>query len=227
MEDVHEMRARWSRLPTAWIMNGGLQAFHGRKGLLGSSVAALKILTAILLAAENNSAGKAGANQGSASLSYDDLMDRTGLSRASISAGIARLVDADIVIVHHQGRGQRNRYVMRDYGPGDHYARIANLSLYRHANTTKVTVLCELSTRREADLNALKLYLFLCAIKDRRLSYAMASYERINEVTGIPESKIRPAISVLVEHRLIDVDREKSTPDKRNHPNHYVILGLN
>lgn len=62
--------------------------------------------------------------------------------------------------------------------------------------------------------------------RDRRRGDAMISYERINEQAGIPEAKIRQAISVLIEHRLIDVDREKATPDKRNHPNHYIVLGL-
>lgn len=219
-------RARWSRLPTAWINQGGLKAFRSRERLLGATMAGLKILIAVLLTAENNSAAEIGPGQGSASLSYDDLMDSTGLSRGSIAQGVALLRDAGIVTVRQEGRGKRNRYFMRDYGAGDHYTKISNLALYRHPSTTRVTVLCELSTRSEADANALKLYLLLCAVKDRKSAFAMVSYERINEVTGIPEAKIRPAISVLIEHRLIDVDREKSTSEKRNHPNRYVILGL-
>lgn len=220
-----QSQSRWSRLPTPWIRDGGLKHFTGRSRL-GASVAALKILVAILLSAENNSATTAGPNQGSASLSYDELMDLTGLSRASVAAGVKHLVGAELVTVRAEGRGQKNRYVLKDYGPNDHYTKLANNALYRHPNMTRISVLCELSTRSEADMNALKLYLLLCATVDRRRGDAMISYERINEQAGIPEAKIRQAISVLIEHRLIDVDREKATPDKRNHPNRYIVLGL-
>lgn len=45
-------------------------------------------------------------------------------------------------------------------------------------------------------------------------------------VAGIATDRIRQGLSVLIEHGLISVDREKSADDKRNHPNRYKILGL-
>jgi hypothetical protein len=48
-------------------------------------------------------------------------------------------------------------------------------------------------------------------------------YEKIWNYTGIPESKIRQAISTLIEHGFVHVDRDKIPEEKKNHPNRYEI----
>jgi len=69
---------KWARLPLKWIHEQGLSVFQGGKQL-GVSMAALKILMAVLLRAENKAPASAEVTQGSACLSYDELMEMTGL----------------------------------------------------------------------------------------------------------------------------------------------------
>lgn len=98
---------KWARLPLKWIYDGDLAMFRGGKQL-GANVAALKILLAVLLKAENRSPETAVATQGSASLSYDDLMEMTGLSRSMVASGIKRLRHLDQLSVTQEGRGGKN-----------------------------------------------------------------------------------------------------------------------
>ena len=89
---------RWSRLPVAWIVEGRLVEFRaGRE--LGTSMAALKLLTSIVLLAKNAPVRVAGPDQGSVMLSYDELMGLTHLSRASVAAGVKRLEAMGLVTV--------------------------------------------------------------------------------------------------------------------------------
>jgi predicted transcriptional regulator len=217
--------ADWSRLPSQWIHNEDLRLFQAGK-YLGKSVAALKVLLAVALCAENNSADKAGRNQGSAGLSYDELMSLTDLSRPMVAAGVKLLCGSGIVAVEGEGQGRKNRYFLSGYGVGEPWGKLPNKRLYRNARTDRIMALHEFSCRRVSDLNALKLYLLLTAFRDVRKNYAMIGYEKIWDYTGIPEAKIRRAISVLIEQGMIRVDQEKGTADKRNHPNRYEILGL-
>jgi DNA-binding transcriptional ArsR family regulator len=250
----------WSRLPSGWIRSRGLRRFTVGKRL-GVSTAALKVLLAITLRAENNPsksatrshqgsaslirdvefsmsdemlialpiedrAPTAGPNQGSASLSYDELMNLTDLSRPMVSEAIKLLQAEKIVLVKQEGRGGKNRYFLSDYGEGDRWGKIPNEKLYAQNNTDQIPTLHGFSCRREADLNALKLYLLFCAFRNTKTNHTMIGYEKIHEYTGIREARIRAAISVLIEHGLIRVDREKASEDKKNHPNRYEILGL-
>ncbi|RUX73387.1 hypothetical protein EN925_00860 [Mesorhizobium sp. M7A.F.Ca.US.006.04.2.1] len=190
------------------------------------STAALKVLLAIVVRAENKSTAQAAQTQGSACMSYDELIDLTDLSRAMISSAVKLLTSAGIVIVKREGRGGKNRYFLTGYGETDRYGKIPNKTLYRQAPSDRLSALHELSCRRESDMNALKLYLLFCAFRDGKTNAAMIGYERIWIYTGIPEAKIRRAISVLIEHGFIQVDRDRSSAEKKNHPNRYEILGL-
>jgi DNA-binding transcriptional ArsR family regulator len=225
MAEFDASRQRWSRLPSRWVHEEGLRRFAaGRR--LGASSAALKLLVAITLPAENNASGKTGPNQGSVSLSYDQLMSLTDLSRAMVSAALKLLQSAGLVWVKREGRGRKNRYFLKAYGDTDPWAKIPTRAFYRDSNRDRIAVLHELSCRRESDMNALKLYLLFCAFRDRRKTYAMIGYQKISQYTGISEAKIRRAISVLIEHGLIRVDRDRAPDEKQNHPNRYEILGL-
>lgn len=225
MRPAKSAAQRWSRVPTEWIRSLGLKSFRaGRQ--LGVSVAALKVLVAVILHAENKAGGEAGIDQGSAALSYDQLTQLADLSRAMVAHGTRRLERLGILAVDHGRRGAPNRYRLVGYEEGRPWAKIPNRRWFRNADSDRIAALHELSCRRECDLNALKLYLLFSAFRDNRSRHAMIGYEKIEEYSGIASGKIRQAISVLVEHALIAVDRDKDPKDKLNHPNKYEILGL-
>ncbi|CAN5279553.1 hypothetical protein BH10PSE13_BH10PSE13_10060 [soil metagenome] len=217
--------ARWSRAPTSWIRSEGLKAFRGGRHQ-GVSIAALKLLFAIMLHAENNADDEVGPDQGSVALSYDALSGLTNLSREMIAHGVRFLEKAGVVTVVRGGRTSPNRYRLADYEAGKPWSKIPNRRWFRHAASDRIATLHDLSCRRECDLNALRLYLLFCAFANNRTHVAMIGYEKIEDYTGIASGKIRPAISVLVEHGLIAVDRDKDPDDKLNHPNKYTVLGL-
>ena len=217
--------ARWSRAPTAWIRSEGLRGFRAGSHL-GVSIAALKLLFAVILHAENNAGDEIGPNQGSAALTYDELMSLTDLSRAMIAHGARHLVKVGIVSIERDGSRSPNRYRLAAYGSDHPWTRIPNRRWFRHAASDRIATLRDLSCRRECDLNALKLYLLFCAFANNKTQIAMIGFEKIEDYSGIPSGKISPAISVLIEHGLVSVDRDKDPGATVNQPNKYEILGL-
>ena len=87
-----------------------------RRASTWASSAALKVLLAFLLRAENKAIGKAGPNQGSVSFSYDQLMSLAHLSRAMVSAAVKLLQSVGIVSVKKQGGSRKNCYFWNAYG---------------------------------------------------------------------------------------------------------------
>lgn len=212
---------KWFRLPNAWIHAHRLKSFVGGSSL-GQSMAALKILMAILLKAENKAAGLAGPTQGSAALTYDDLMELADLSRSMVAKGVKRLQEFGLVDVTSEGRGGKNRYKFVDYSAAS-WSKIPYRQIAGVGSPMRVDFLHDLSCRRSTDLNALKLYFLLCAHRSGANPYAMIGYNRITEASGIFNPRIRQAISILIEHGLIKVEQEKA--GKQNSPNRYHILG--
>lgn len=203
----------------------GLTRFRAGASL-GVSMAAMKLLIALILHAQNAPAEDAGDEQGTAALSYDSLTELTDLSRGMVAHGVRFLERHKLVAVERGKRGAPSKYRLAGYGLNDPWGRIPNRRLFRHAEPNRIMVLHELSCRRECDLNALKLYLLFSAFRDNRSRSAMIGYDKIEDYTGIASGKIRQAVSVLVEQGLVAVDREKDPENKQNHPNKYEILGL-
>lgn len=191
-------------------------------------MAALKVYVAVLVHAENNSLPKAGPHQGSASLSYTELGNLTGLSRGMISAGITKLKEGGFVMTTPEGRGRRNRFFLSDYGPSNRYAPLPVNKMWAGGLPSgELRFLRALSGKNRSEFIGLKLYLLLCSLRDRRTGAAKISYEGIHRRTGIPEARISNGLSVLYDHRLVRRLTEKQPgDDKKNPPNEYFILGL-
>lgn len=217
----------WARLPNQWMAEDGLKFFRGGAEQ-GVSMAALKVLVAILCHAENNSVAKAGPNQGSAALSYTELCNLTGLSRGKVSSGIKKLKEGAFVTVAREGQGGRNRFFLAHYGPNDRYAPLPLKKMWAGGLPSgEMKFLRSLSGKNRSEFLALKLYLLLCGTRDKRTGAAKISYEGIYRRSGIPEARIRGALSVLYDHGLVRRLEEKQPgADKRNPPNAYFIRGL-
>ncbi|PZQ59086.1 MAG: hypothetical protein DI570_16750, partial [Phenylobacterium zucineum] len=157
---------RWFRLPAAWIRDEGLHAFSAAPTRRGRSGAALKVLIAILARAENQRADSAGPLQGSAAVSYDELMELTDLSREMVAKGVAMLREQKVVTVQPDPRTRKSRYFVRDYGPKDGFGRLPKGRLFGAGSQSQMRTLYTLSIRNEADVNALKLLLMISALQD-------------------------------------------------------------
>ena len=223
---------RFARLPNAWIYDDGLRRFRTRSRDRGASGGALMVLVAILVKARNDSDDRAGPLQGSASLTYEELEHLTDLSRASISKGLRLLEQEGVIRTVHEGQGRKNRYFVRDYGADDKYGRLSATRMYGGSAGERLRTLHDLSIRNETDVNALKIYLFLCAAYDRGRYGALVNYKTIAEKTGVAENKIRRALSVLYEHNLARVseyevkDGDPTLAHPDNPPNFYRVLGI-
>jgi len=175
--------------------------------------------------AVNRRAAESGSDQGSAALSYAQLIELTDLSRGMVAKGVTLLRKTDIVAVETTP-GRTTRYRLAGYGVGDKFGRVPKSPLYRGPGAQALKALYDLSLRNEADVNAMKLYLYLCGTQNNESRIAIVSYQTIWEKTGIPKAKIRRALSVLYEHGLVSgsaIDRQETgEPPAMG----YKVLGL-
>lgn len=218
--------AEWASLPTYWILKpqydaqpnwkSGLVAFGGRD--IGTKCAALKLYLAIVLRAEFKAGSK---RHGCATITYDDFQNSVGLSRPYISRGLKFLVAQEMISASPNGRSIE--YKLTNYAIGGRWVKLPKRHLLRLDGSRPLQ---NLSTRRRTDLNALRLYLLLLALKSKANSDAKISYDNIIKYTGMQRRNISQAISILVEYELITVRTEHDHSESKNQPNRYAIKGL-
>lgn len=202
--------ARWSSVPTWWIREMGISVFIGGKQT-GTSIAALKILLAVVLLADFHT------RKTSSSLS--DLEGLTGLSRPKVIDGINDLEQKRILIVNRDGHVNEYELVMPE--DDKQWGKIPYQNLRRY--------LAEISNRGIMTLAGMKIYLLLVAWRPNDSSSISISHEKIREQTGVQTRHVRAGIDVLINHRLIRVStNEARTPNKiQAGYNVYTLLGLN
>lgn len=202
--------ARWSSVPTWWIREMGISVFIGGKQT-GTSIAALKILLAVVLLADFHT------RKTSSSLS--DLEGLTGLSRPKVIDGINDLEQKRILIVNRDGHVNEYELVMPE--DDKQWGKIPYQNLRRY--------LAEISNRGIMTLAGMKIYLLLVAWRPNDSSSISISHEKIREQTGVQPRHVRGGIDVLINHRLIRVStNEARTPNKiQAGYNVYTLLGLN
>ncbi|WP_230177982.1 hypothetical protein [Aquabacterium sp. CECT 9606] len=151
---------------------------------------------------------------------YVALGEATGLSRALIADGLQRL--QGLGLIHPEGSNQKRRY--RIAWPQEH--RFFKLPCQAIVKDGSITAFKAFNLRSKHELHALKLFIYLAAIRNNNLTYSMASYEKIFERTRIPERDIRRAIGLLIGTGLLEgVDREHSHTRNVNEPNKYYLKG--
>ena len=113
---------KWVRLPTRWILDGGLNEWQWRGGGNGSnSIAALMCLIVIAHVAEQE--------HGFARVTYYLLMETAGLSRPKISAGLKILAEKGLIDRKVDGRSRVQLTTFDPKGgwaklPGEKHVRI-------------------------------------------------------------------------------------------------------
>lgn len=205
-------RLEWVRLPTQWIEAGGLREFRWGKGG-GVDIAAL--LTLIVIAQHADQA------TGTAVLTYDRMCLATGLSRATLSAALARLRLSHRV-EPAPDLGQSG-YRLVGFDPNAGWGKLPARRLY--AGDT-VPAFAEFKLRSVNELNALKLYLLFVSRRNRETNFINLSYDSIENYSGIDRARIKAALNVLAVQNLVHVDRLKSTTYEAGLANAYRIVHI-
>lgn len=217
-----ELRYEWVRIPTWWILSEQtnlLPSFSFQDK--GRSIAALMIYIAMAVRAQQQSTEEFVG--GTARLTYDDLGNSTGISRALISTGIKKLVELGLITALNYRK--QNVYVLVNHMEAP-WAKLPKKHLYQGETTGEIGVFTKyFNLRSRVELNALKLYLLLLAFRDNRSNVAFITHPKIYEYSQIPRNSIRQAISFLVAHDLIGMDKVL-TEDGKARVNRYEIRGL-
>lgn len=156
-----------------------------------------------------------------ARLTYEDINALTGLSKKLISAGIKKLVERQL-IWRVDGSGT---YGILALTRGKHWAKVPGQALMSKGQTSFLPF-NHFSHRSKHELNALKVYFYYAATRDRAKPYSEPSFEKIFVRTGVSERDIPRANSLLITSGLLASTRSAPTEDtKKYESNHYYMMG--
>lgn len=223
----------WVKMPASVIREGKLKKMLWAEDAIGKQshkVAALKIFIALCMCAELNDMycdfGDFPLQQYSAQLTYDRIGELTALSRNSISEGIAVLVRLDIISVRTEGR--KNVYRLSQFDGSGNWSKLPCKDILT-SDQKRIEAFYQLKLRSKIELYALKMYIYLCTVRDNKTPYASASFEKINEATAIPERDIPRTHAFLSGIGLIAIvekrRNENAEQSKVNTPNSYYLKG--
>jgi DNA-binding transcriptional ArsR family regulator len=216
------------KMPSFWIIDQTLSQlkWDGKDNAAGVSALMLYISIAHKV---NSEANKEFSGVGFAKLSYSDFERIVGLSRAKIAGGLKKLEEIGIITTDKGGK--TSVYQLVGYNPKEKWAKLPCRYLYKNEC---IKVFSDFHLRHKNELNALKMYLLAVAFRDNTSNHAIISYEKINHYTGISENDICYAISLLVNLKLIQVDRSPTESIEGQtegswtfkHKNMYRLIGL-
>lgn len=189
---MSELR-NWVKLPSAWVEQGGLREFQWGKTGGSRQAAALMVLLGV--------AHHADAATGVSRMTYDDLHQAVSLSRTLISDGLDVLGERGLVTREAKGR---STFALADYDPKRGWAMLPARPLYTSGCIRAFT---DFHLRRKAELDALKAYFAFAARRDSEKNRAHMTYEQLSDYAGIPEGRIKSAISVLIHNNLVVVEQ--------------------
>lgn len=196
----------WVRMSSYWLLNedrpplASLRWFGPQKS---DQIAGLMIYMALVHHANDQPTAKFG-ERGWTALTYTRLGDITGLSRSKISGGLSVLQKLGAIEICRNGRS--NSYHVVDYGQSGGWAKLPARGLYSR-DLQRIPAFHALKLRSRVELNALKIYLLIIALRDNSTNYAVVSYDRIRDYTGINRIDIKSALSLLVTQGMIQVDQ--------------------
>jgi hypothetical protein len=127
------------------------------------------------------------------------------LSRAKVSAGLSILEALAVIIRSPEGRSS---YQLTRFGLTDGWCKFPAKRLYSFG---RIIAFHDFTLRKQAELNALKLYYLFAARRGEDTNMANISYDRIEVYIGLDRSRIKTAISALAGQGLIHVEHVPST----------------
>jgi DNA-binding Lrp family transcriptional regulator len=217
--------AEWVIIPTIWILDKELlvlKRFRWQGPEKSGFVAALMTYIAIAHYAVSSPTGNM-EEPGMATLSFSDLSRITNLSRAKVAEAIRILELHDLI---KRVRVQKtNIYKITGYNPERYWAKLPAKKMYDE-QLNEILPFKHFKLRQKTELNALKIFFLLVALRDRKTNHANPSYDKISEYTGVQKGEIRSALSLLVTLEMIHVDKGLSLVGPENIFNMYRVVGI-
>ena len=217
----------WVRLPTKWILNEEENSYlksmrWNSKGANSHNTASLMVLLAI---ASNTSHRETRRNPqvGKVELSFTDLTNITSISRKLVSEGLKKLISAGLI--EKNTLKKVNQYTLcGDLQSG--WGKLPAKKLYDQ-RVESIKAFKNFKLRSKVELNALKLYFLIVALRDNEANSSLMTYETITKYTAILRNDINPAISLLVSSEMVRVDKIESTKFEKAVVNSYRLVGIN
>ena len=215
----------WARMPSYWIRNEEHIPFPNMKWVgpnKSDQIAALMVYI-ILVHHANDEITNNRQEVGLCSLTYTELSDISGLSRAKIAGGIKILTNLDVI--SQIGIGRNNMYKIKNYGTRGGWAKLPTNGLYNNSYD-KIHAFHKFHLRSKNELNAMKIYLLIVALRNNSSNYAKVGDERISYYTGVHRNEIKSAISLLINLGLLQVDTCDSDINEYSTVNMYRLCYL-
>lgn len=186
---------KWARFPSVWVSEGRLRKLLW-KTYGTQAIAALRVyLTLAHRLIEDDGVVKA---------SYDEIEAAANLSRQSVANGLDVLEELNLIKRAAAGKGT---YRFVDYHPERGWAQVPSRPLYLNGGFRPFK---DWTMRKMAELDALKLYLFIAAARDTKSNETFTTYEKMQKATGIPDTRITTGLSFLTVSGMIHaVEKER------------------
>jgi DNA-binding transcriptional ArsR family regulator len=198
-------------LPTQWVERKRLAEFTWVKGTGGSQIAALITLIAIAHRTDD---------EGIARMTYDEIEHVTGMSRATVAAGLDVLENRGLLIREPEGQ---STYRLADFNLSGGWAKLPAIGLYDRG---ALSFAQNFGKRSKGELFALKLYLLFVSRRDRKLNLALLNYTSITEYTGLQRHQIKQGLSVLTLNGMVHVERMASWESSIGKANAYRLTHI-
>ena len=199
----------WVKMPSYWLRDEKSLPLCKMKwsGSNKSDQIAALMLYIVLVHYATEEPSTRWAEPGISELTYTQLAMITGLSRAKIAGGLKILIDLNVIRKVNEGRN--NAFKISNIENKGGWAKLPAKGLYAD-NLTKIPAFHACHLRHKNELNAMKLYLIILALRSNEKNFAIASYDKLSEYTGIPRNQIKPAISLLINLDLVHVESGKT-----------------
>ena len=183
----------------------------------GVATAALMLYVVLRFMADDLS-NEQGGNVWVTRATYDELGAAAGLSRTMVHASLQRLQSEQLITA--EGSHQKRRYRLLWSNPG--WFKLPCLAV---VTANQVRPFQHFTLRSKHELHAMKLYLYIAAVRPNKALHTEVKYETIHKRIGISERDVRKAVSILLNSDLLaNVDRN-GVDEGIFGPNKYYMTG--
>lgn len=198
----------WVRMPSAWLTDSEspLRKMRWSGSGKADQIAAL-MLYIVLVHHACDIPTSVFPKSGVCKLSYTQLSDITSLSRAKIAGGLKLL--CKIRVIEIISNGHSNSFYINNYENKSGWAKLPAKGLYAR-QYTHINAFSDFHLRKKNELNALKVYLVILALRNIKTNYAKVGYDKLSQYTGVHRNELKSAISLLINLELVRVDSGSS-----------------
>lgn len=220
----------WRKMPSGWMVKGDftLSGLKWSRNYGSANAAALMVYYVLCLYASHRDDPISGLESGEAKITYKELAEATGISRAKVWEGLDVLKTFGLIEVSSSHNERNNIYKIINYNETP-WCKVPLRKFVK--NKSLSGVFSDFSLRKKTSLHAMKIFFLLLKFRDDVQNYTAVTYDKIALYTGITKNDIRPALSLLQHARLILLDRVNDdrggyvTSNYRH--NVYWIVGMN